>query len=177
MRCMQSYFLKNVGLLLACILAISVQSAEKETAEMKEADGIRPTGKSDDVKARLKAVPNVHPRLFLRAEDEEKLNARVTGDPLLKSALDHVSALSDAILPLPVLERVQVGRRLLDVSRTALRRILYLSFAYRMTKDRRYLERARKEMLACANFKDWNPSHFLDVAEMTAALAIGYDWL
>jgi len=32
-------------------------------------------------------------------------------------------------------------------------------------------------MLAAARFSDWNPSHFLDVAEMTLALAIGYDWL
>ena len=32
-------------------------------------------------------------------------------------------------------------------------------------------------MLAAAAFTDWNPSHFLDVAEMTAALAIGVDWL
>lgn len=32
-------------------------------------------------------------------------------------------------------------------------------------------------MLTAARFKDWNPSHFLDVAEMTFALAIGYDWL
>ena len=33
------------------------------------------------------------------------------------------------------------------------------------------------EMKAVAAFPDWNPSHFLDVAEMTNALAIGYDWL
>jgi len=32
-------------------------------------------------------------------------------------------------------------------------------------------------MEAAADFIDWNPSHFLDVAEMTSALAIGYDWL
>lgn len=32
-------------------------------------------------------------------------------------------------------------------------------------------------MLAVAAFKDWNPSHYLDVAEMTHALAVGYDWL
>jgi len=32
-------------------------------------------------------------------------------------------------------------------------------------------------MLAIAAFSDWNPSHFLDVAEMTMAMAIGYDWL
>lgn len=33
------------------------------------------------------------------------------------------------------------------------------------------------ELDAAARFKDWNPSHFLDTAEMTAAFAIGYDWL
>jgi hypothetical protein len=32
-------------------------------------------------------------------------------------------------------------------------------------------------MTAIAGFSDWNPSHFLDVAEMTMAMAIGYDWL
>jgi hypothetical protein len=32
-------------------------------------------------------------------------------------------------------------------------------------------------MLAAARFEDWNPSHFLDVAEMTMAMALGYDWL
>jgi hypothetical protein len=32
-------------------------------------------------------------------------------------------------------------------------------------------------MLAAAACPDWNPSHFLDTAEMSAALGIGYDWL
>ena len=32
-------------------------------------------------------------------------------------------------------------------------------------------------MLAAAAFPDWNPSHFLDTAEMAHALGIGYDWL
>ena len=32
-------------------------------------------------------------------------------------------------------------------------------------------------MLAVSAFPDWNPSHFLDVAEMTMGVAIGYDWL
>ncbi|MBL8212725.1 MAG: heparinase II/III family protein, partial [Bryobacterales bacterium] len=39
-----------------------------------------------------------------------------------------------------------------------------------------YAARAKREMLAAAAFTDWNPSHFLDVAEMTAALGTGYDW-
>jgi hypothetical protein len=31
--------------------------------------------------------------------------------------------------------------------------------------------------LAAAAFEDWNPAHFIDVAEMTVALSVGYDWL
>ena len=32
-------------------------------------------------------------------------------------------------------------------------------------------------MLYMAGYDNWNPEHFLDVAEMTMALSIGYDWL
>ena len=46
-----------------------------------------------------------------------------------------------------------------------------------MTREEKYLKRAEKELLAVSAFSDWNPSHFLDVAEMTMAAAIGYDWL
>lgn len=46
-----------------------------------------------------------------------------------------------------------------------------------MTGDTRYAARAETEMLGMAAFSDWNPSHFLDVGEMTLAMAIGYDWI
>ena len=32
-------------------------------------------------------------------------------------------------------------------------------------------------MINVCNYKDWDPVHYLDVAEMTTAVAIGYDWL
>jgi hypothetical protein len=69
------------------------------------------------------------------------------------------------------------GRRLLHRSREALSRVIHLSFAARMTGDQRYATRTIEEMKAAAAMPDWNPSHFLDTAEMTLALAIGYDWL
>ena len=47
---------------------------------------------------------------------------------------------------------------------------------YRITRDARYAERARDEMLALAAMYNWNPSHFLDTAAVTGAMAIGYDW-
>jgi hypothetical protein len=47
----------------------------------------------------------------------------------------------------------------------------------RLTGDARYSDRAIVEMRAVSAFQDWNPSHFLDTAEMTLGVAIGYDWL
>ncbi len=43
-----------------------------------------------------------------------------------------------------------------------------------MNGNKRCAARAKREMFTAAGFSDWNPSHFLDVAEMTAALAIGF---
>lgn len=40
-----------------------------------------------------------------------------------------------------------------------------------------YRLRVIAEMEAASKFKDWNPSHFLDTAEMATAIAVGYDWL
>src|SRR3984893_12558222 len=81
------------------------------------------------------------------------------------------------MLALAPIERIQIGRRLLDKSREALRRLFFLSYAHRMTQQQKYLQRAERELLAISAFSDWNPSHFLDVAEMTMAVSIGYDWL
>ena len=72
---------------------------------------------------------------------------------------------------------VLVGPRMLDQSRRALDRLSTWALVYQLTGDKRFLDRSRQEMLAAAAFPDWNPSHFLDVAEMTNAMAIGYDWL
>ena len=46
-----------------------------------------------------------------------------------------------------------------------------------MTGEDKYRLRAEQEMVSVCSFGDWNPSHFLDVGEMTMAVAIGYDWL
>lgn len=69
------------------------------------------------------------------------------------------------------------GKRLHGPARECLLRVCYLSYTWRMTGEKKYFKRAEQEMLAAASFTDWNPEHFLDVAEFTLALAIGYDWL
>lgn len=69
------------------------------------------------------------------------------------------------------------GRRLLRISREAIVRITSCAYAYRLTGQKRYLDKAEEELNAVCAFKDWNESHFLDVGEMALAVSVGYDWL
>jgi hypothetical protein len=121
-------------------------------------------------------LPN-HPRILLLANEESGIQKNIEQDK--NWALIHQNILDEAteIISLPTLERIQVGRRLLDKSREALRRLFILSYAYRMTNEKKYFDRCEAELLKISQFTDWNPSHFLDVAEMTMAVSIGYDWL
>lgn len=118
-----------------------------------------------------------HPRLLLFKGEEKKLKRQIAGDIVWESIHDRLIEEAESFLDKPVNERIKTGKRLLDISRNNLKRIFLLSYAYRMTEDRKFADRAEAEMLKAASFSDWNPSHFLDVGEMTMALSIGYDWL
>jgi hypothetical protein len=65
----------------------------------------------------------------------------------------------------------------LNTTRELLGRLQALGMAWLFERnDLRYVERAKRELSLVCDFPDWNPSHFLDTAEMTHAVAIGYDW-
>ncbi|MBR4171258.1 MAG: heparinase II/III family protein [Kiritimatiellae bacterium] len=132
----------------------------------------------DEVARRVETVAKTpHPRLFATAEGFAELKARIPTDKLLRLGAEAVKTESDQILAFKPVTRIQTGRRLLTVSRNALYRISTLAMTYRLYGGDAYLKRAQEELLAVAHFSDWNPSHFLDVAEMSLAVAIGYDWL
>lgn len=118
-----------------------------------------------------------HPRVLVEPGQWAAIQAQANKDPLLARMLEQLIADADRLMELPPLERKKQGRRLLTVSRQALSRISIWSMARHLTGDTRYAERAEQEMRQLVQFKDWNPSHFLDVGEMTAAVGIGYDWL
>ena len=131
---------------------------------------------SADVQRRLEQGSLDHPRLFLAPGGEAALRQRIATDPVSAKLQASLLGEADRQLSTQPIERVLIGRRLLDKSRTCLSRVLHLGLAWRLTGNEKYLARARTELLAAAAFADWNPKHFLDVAEMTTAVAIGYDW-
>lgn len=118
-----------------------------------------------------------HPRLLATTSDWAHLKARLAVAPGLVAYHAALLAAARRELPEPPVDDVKTGRRLLAVSRQVVQRVLLLAYAWRTTGDERFARGAETEMLTVAAFPDWNPSHFLDVGEMTAALAIGYDWL
>ena len=118
-----------------------------------------------------------HPRLFLYDEDLENVRNSVNSNTLVAEVHRQLISKANMILEQSTNKKRMEGRRMLAVSTDNLNRIFILSYAYRMTEDSRYSDRAREEMLEAASFDDWNPSHILDTGEMTLALVIGYDWL
>ena len=118
-----------------------------------------------------------HPRLLLKKGDITAMKEFCDRSDNAKEVHNRIISTADGYLSAMPVTRQMTGRRLLQVSREALKRIFYLSYAYLTTDDVRYAACAEREMLAICEFEDWNPSHFLDVGEMTMALAIGYDWL
>ena len=121
-----------------------------------------------------------HPRILLIKGEEKSIRAAIAADPAWKKMHETIKSYCDVLIDSVVLERVPPASALmntLNTSRKALRRIFFLSYVYRVTGDGKYAQRAKKELTAVCNFKDWNPPHFLDAAEMTLAVSIGYDWL
>jgi hypothetical protein len=116
------------------------------------------------------------PRLVLNADLEKLVKSKLKSDQVIQNMYKAVQANAVKIQGKPLLERKLEGRRLLGVSREMLYRMNMLGMAYRIEKDPKILARINDEVIAVCNFKDWNPSHFLDVGEMSMAVAIALDW-
>ena len=120
-------------------------------------------------------IPN-HPRILLLKGEEKAIKRSIRKNPVWKDVHQILMDKADEAVQLPVNEYKKQGMRL-PVAYDNFRHLFLMGYAYRMTGDVKYAERIEKEMLKIASFPDWNPSHFLDVGEMTAGMALGYDWL
>ncbi len=125
----------------------------------------------------LSTLDPAHPRLIMKDADLATLKKQYETDETLKRYVADVLARADKDMEKPMLKHKLVGPRLLSVSRACLDRMYSLGFAYRWTGDEKYAARAKENLLTVCAFPDWNPSHFLDTAEMSHAVGIGYDWL
>ncbi len=125
----------------------------------------------------LAGLVKAHPRLILTDARLAELKALHGRDAGLRRIVKDVLATADRELKRPVLKYEKRGPRLLHISRRLVDRTYALGVAWRWTGKREYFDKAVENLLAVCAFKDWNPSHFLDTAEMANGVGTGYDWL
>ena len=124
----------------------------------------------------LSQVP--HPRLWFPRSAEAPLREALAKDPLAAKLQAAVMAEAENILKERTCRyEIPDGKRLLSESRRALRNTMHCAWAWRLGGGEKFRLRAIAELDAACGLKDWNPSHFLDTAEMATAVAVGYDWL
>lgn len=124
-----------------------------------------------------KNLSKKHPRLILTPKIEKDLKKKLKSDPLVQAYYQYLQDEADKILEEPLLTREVIGFRLLAVSRRMAERMGVLCMVYRLEKDPEILKRIDEEVQAVCAFSDWNPQHYLDVAEMSFAVALAIDWV
>jgi hypothetical protein len=159
-------------MILACAAAI-LMAATTAWANSGNDDAATP----QDPNEMLSTLRQEHPRLILTEQRLAELKKLARSDSVLAELVEHTVGRADKLLKKPLLERKLKGPRLLGVSREMVDRTYTLGLAYRWTGEKKYADRLRKNLLAVCAFSDWNPSHFLDVAEMSHAVGVGYDWI
>ena len=127
----------------------------------------------------LDTLNTKHPRLLFTDNDLPAIRRAIKSDAFTKQQYQELLVRGEALLEAPP-DKYQIAgpeHTLLTVARDLEDRIITLAALYRITGDRRFATRATQEMVSAATYPNWSTWHFLDTAEVTTAVGIGYDWL
>ncbi|TRM66384.1 chondroitin AC/alginate lyase [Schizophyllum amplum] len=131
-------------------------------------------------------VRDDRPRLIAPKYMLDALPDRIQQDIYLQSWNDTIFGnATDYYSADPVTYYLDGDSGALDVNREVKMRVKAFAYAYHMSGDTKWVDRTYSELENAAsdtwgegnNASKWNPSHFLDTAEMSAAFAIAYDWM
>ena len=109
-----------------------------------------------------------HPRLLFSKQEEQRVRDLFGTEPLLDSLRASLMREAERLLSVPPQEdprrKIKNTKDILPVSREQVYRMVNLTLAYRLSGDRRFAEKAERELIHVCNFSDWDPVHYLDVA-------------
>lgn len=121
-----------------------------------------------------KKLSGVHPRVRVTESELQRMKKSAETDPVVRSWSENVIKSADAykvVNPQYVFD--SAGRVTEGISE---RNVFTLFWAWYMTGDDKYYEKAKQDTLAQVyNFNDWHPAHFLDTAQKIASMATMYD--
>lgn len=136
-----------------------------------------------------------HPRLIAPKYQWDCLDKKINNDAYLtvwnNTIFKNASAWLDAKPTKYLIDGGLTLSGVLDPARIVQQRVKAWAYAYRMTKDKKWVDRTYKELRVAAGNtsqpfgngkggtgnKHWNPDHFLDTAEFMSAYAFAYDWM
>lgn len=121
------------------------------------------------------------PRLVLNPTNEKILGQKIKTDPVIQNIYNTIKfnagkVLEKELITLDIPDDPDSQQNQLGISRDFLFRMNMLAMVYRIEKDKKMLDRINDEIIAACNFPTWNPKHFLDVGEMSLAVALALDW-
>ena len=116
--------------------------------------------------------------MFLDVGWADRLRSAIGSDPFAATAADAVLDEARLISRSPLLSvSLEPGRNvILPTARQLFHRVTHLGVAAMLSGNNGFRRRSILEIVNASSFDDWNPSHFLDTAEMATAVAIGLDW-
>ena len=121
-----------------------------------------------------------HPRIIFTEDEFTAIKEKIASgsDATFEAIHSQIISSAKGYIGAADIEYELAGKRLLSVSRNAEQRILFCAYAYKTTGEAEYLTQAEHDIQTVCKFSDWNArQHFLDVGEMAAGVALGYDWL
>lgn len=122
-----------------------------------------------------------HPRMLFTQADFDGIKASLqnNSNPALSQIHSEILYNADKAQTMSALVYdIYDGKRLLNICQEAISRILSCAYAYKTTGQAQYLEKAKEDLKAVCEFKDWNAlRHGLDGAVMGSGVALAYDWL
>ncbi len=123
---------------------------------------------------KIAAMP--HPRLLIPTVGIEKLRSNAKTE-VGKAIADYTLRHADWLLTQPPTPyEVKYGNRTLYYTRAVQSNCIALGMAYLLTGERKYADRCVREVMAAVELPTWFRRFYLDTAEITFGVAIGYDW-
>lgn len=163
----------------SCLLGFGTQtffSEGTDTSVLKNAVHFaRPSG--EEIFDRIEKTGGAHPRVLANGVRLAEVRQNMSLNPIVRQWYEKLKSDAEKYLNMsaPIYTKPD-GIRLLAVSNQMYDRMQTLGIAYKMTGDTRYAEAAWRDLDAVSRFTDWNPSHYLDVGQMSYAVALGYSW-
>lgn len=143
------------------------------TYDRPEGDKLR-----EDLENNLGDLESAHPRILLNKSQFEHLAYLYQTDENYKYIANRIIATADSYLRQPVIAyEFDDTMRMCVMAGKVQSRFMAWGYAYQITKDQKYVDRAVKEFENLASFPDFNVIHMIDSGMAAMGLGCGYDWM